>query len=122
MRNITLRQMRVFAAVARNLSFTRAARELHLTQPAVSQQMKLLEEEVGMPLFEQIGRKRAPGTRGCGVAALHRAGHGVAAAGGRVAGRHARPEAWSVEVRSGEHREILRAVAVVGVHARPTRK
>ena len=56
MRNMTLRQMRVFAAVARNLSFTRAARELHLTQPAVSQQVKLLEEEVGMPLFEQIGR------------------------------------------------------------------
>jgi DNA-binding transcriptional LysR family regulator len=57
MRNITLRQMRVFAAVARNLSFTRAARELHLTQPAVSQQIKLLEEEVGLPLFEQIGRR-----------------------------------------------------------------
>ncbi len=57
MRNVTLRQLRVFAAVARNLSFTRAARELHLTQPAVSQQVKLLEEEVGLPLFEQIGRK-----------------------------------------------------------------
>ena len=57
MRNITLRQMRVFAAVARNLSFTKAARELHLTQPAISQQVKLLEEEVGLPLFEQIGRK-----------------------------------------------------------------
>jgi LysR family transcriptional regulator, low CO2-responsive transcriptional regulator len=57
MRNATLRQMRIFAAVARNLSFTRAARELHLTQPAVSQQVKLLEEEVGLPLFEQIGRK-----------------------------------------------------------------
>jgi DNA-binding transcriptional LysR family regulator len=49
--------MRVFAAVARNLSFTRAARELHLTQPAISQQVKLLEEDIGMPLFEQIGRK-----------------------------------------------------------------
>src|SRR6267378_2277059 len=57
MRNVTLRQMRVFAAVARHLSFTRAARELHLTQPAVSQQVKLLEEEVGMPLFEKLGRK-----------------------------------------------------------------
>jgi DNA-binding transcriptional LysR family regulator len=57
MRNMTLRQMRVFAAVARNLSFTRAARELHLTQPAVSQQVKLLEAEIGLPLFEQIGRK-----------------------------------------------------------------
>ena len=57
MKNVTLRQMRVFAAVAHNLSFTRAARELHLTQPAVSQQVKLLEEEVGLPLFEHIGRK-----------------------------------------------------------------
>jgi LysR family transcriptional regulator, low CO2-responsive transcriptional regulator len=57
MRNVTLRQMRVFTSVARHLSFTRAARELHLTQPAVSQQIKLLEAEVGMPLFEQIGRK-----------------------------------------------------------------
>ena len=57
MRNVTLRQMRVFAAVARHLSFTRAAQELHLTQPAVSQQVRLLEEEVGMPLFEHIGRK-----------------------------------------------------------------
>jgi DNA-binding transcriptional LysR family regulator len=57
MRNITIRQMRVFSAVARNLSFTRAAEELHLTQPAISQQVRLLEEEVGMPLFEQIGRR-----------------------------------------------------------------
>lgn len=54
---VTLRQMRVFAAVARHLSFTRAARELHLTQPAVSQQVKLLEREVGMPLFEHVGRR-----------------------------------------------------------------
>ena len=50
MRNVTLRQMKVFAAVARHLSFTRAARELHLTQPAVSQQVKLLQLEVGLPL------------------------------------------------------------------------
>ncbi len=57
MRNVTLRQMRVFAMVARTLSFTRAARELHLTQPAVSQQVKLLEADIGLPLFEQLGRK-----------------------------------------------------------------
>jgi DNA-binding transcriptional LysR family regulator len=49
--------MRVFATVARHLSFTRAARELHLTQPAVSQQVKLLEAGIGLPLFEHIGRK-----------------------------------------------------------------
>jgi DNA-binding transcriptional LysR family regulator len=56
MRNVTLRQIRVFTAVARSGSFTRAARELHLTQPAVSQQIKLLEQEAGLPLFEHIGR------------------------------------------------------------------
>ncbi len=56
MRNVSLRQIRVFAAVAQHKSFTRGARELHLTQPAVSQQLKLLEREVGLPLFEQIGR------------------------------------------------------------------
>jgi DNA-binding transcriptional LysR family regulator len=57
MRNVTLRQMRVFAAVARYRSFTRAARELHLTQPAISQQIKLLETEIGLPLLEHIGRQ-----------------------------------------------------------------
>lgn len=57
MRNATLRQLRVFAAVARHGSFTRAARELHLTQPAVSQQVKLLEEQAGLALIEQVGRK-----------------------------------------------------------------
>ena len=57
MRNITLRQMRVFAAVARSRSFTRAARELHLTQPAISQQIKLLETEIGLPLLEHVGRQ-----------------------------------------------------------------
>lgn len=57
MRNVTLRQMRVFAAVAQNRSFTRAARELHLTQPAISQQIKLLETEIGLPLLEHVGRQ-----------------------------------------------------------------
>jgi DNA-binding transcriptional LysR family regulator len=49
--------MRVFSLVARHLSFTLAAREMHLTQPAISQQIKLLESQIGLPLFEQIGRK-----------------------------------------------------------------
>lgn len=57
MRNVTLRQMRVFAAVAQYRSFTRAARELHLTQPAISQQIKLLEAEIGLPLLEHVGRQ-----------------------------------------------------------------
>jgi DNA-binding transcriptional LysR family regulator len=55
--NITLRQLRVFSAVARHLSFTRAAEELCLTQPAVSMQVKQLENQLDVPLFEHLGKK-----------------------------------------------------------------
>lgn len=55
--NPTFRQLKLFEAVARNSSFTRASEELHLTQPAVSTQIKQLEEEVGTPLFEHMGKK-----------------------------------------------------------------
>ena len=48
----TLRQLEILAAVARGGSFSRASAELHLTQPAVSMQIKQLEEVLGMPLFE----------------------------------------------------------------------
>ena len=57
MKNFTFRQLVLLEAVARNSSFTRASEELHLTQPAVSTQIKQLEEEVGMPLFEHLGKK-----------------------------------------------------------------
>jgi DNA-binding transcriptional LysR family regulator len=59
MRNVTLRQLRVFTAVARRLSFVRAAEDLKLTPPAVSMQIKELEAEVGMPLFDRTPRKVA---------------------------------------------------------------
>jgi DNA-binding transcriptional LysR family regulator len=55
--HFTLRQLQVFEAVARQLSFSRAARELHLTQPAVSMQVKQLEGQAGLPLFEQLGKR-----------------------------------------------------------------
>ncbi len=55
--NLTLRQLTIFEAVARHLSFTRAASELHLTQPAVSMQVRQLEEGTGLPLFEQVGKR-----------------------------------------------------------------
>lgn len=55
--NLTLRQIRVFERVARRLSFTRAAEELFLTQPAVSMQIKQFEDTVGLPLFERLGKK-----------------------------------------------------------------
>lgn len=57
MKNATLRQLKVFEAVARLLSYSRAAEELHLTQPAVSTQVRKLEDHVGQPLFEQLGKK-----------------------------------------------------------------
>jgi DNA-binding transcriptional LysR family regulator len=55
--HITLRHLRVFESVARFGSISRAAAELHLTQPAVSMQMKQLEEQIGLPLLEQVGKR-----------------------------------------------------------------
>ena len=55
-RQITLRQLEVFQAVARHGGFTRAADALHLTQPAISLQMQKLADSVGRPLFETQGR------------------------------------------------------------------
>lgn len=57
MMHVSLRQLRTFEAVARLRSFSRAAEELHVTQPTVSKQIRLLHEEVGLPLLEQIGKK-----------------------------------------------------------------
>lgn len=55
--NITLRQLKVFEAVGRLKSYTRAAEELYLSQPAVSMQIKQMEENLGLALFEQLGKK-----------------------------------------------------------------
>ncbi|MGF1642986.1 MAG: LysR family transcriptional regulator [Thiotrichales bacterium] len=53
----TLQQLRLFEAVARSRSYTQAAAELHLTQPAVHIQVKRLEEIVGLPLIQKSGKK-----------------------------------------------------------------
>jgi DNA-binding transcriptional LysR family regulator len=53
----TLQQLRLFEAVATHGSFTRAAEAIHLTQPAISIQIKRLEEGLGVSLFEQMGKK-----------------------------------------------------------------
>lgn len=57
MQNATLHQLKVFEAVARHNSFTRAAEELFLTQPTVSMQVKQLSKAVSLPLFEQVGKR-----------------------------------------------------------------
>ncbi len=64
MKNATFRQLRVFNEVARQLSFVRAAENLHLTPPAVTMQIKELESQVGMPLFDRSGKKVSLTTTG----------------------------------------------------------
>ncbi|MDR2220008.1 MAG: LysR family transcriptional regulator [Methylobacillus sp.] len=56
-RHATLNQFRIFDAVARNMSFARAAEELHLTPPALSIQVKQLADAADATLYEQIGKK-----------------------------------------------------------------
>jgi len=58
-RHLTFRQLETFATVARLGSFSRAAEALHLTQPAVSIQIRQITETLGLPLFEQSGREIA---------------------------------------------------------------
>lgn len=57
MMHVTLRQLRAFEAVARLRSFSRAAEEMHVTQPTVSKQLRLLHEQVGLPLLEKVNKK-----------------------------------------------------------------
>jgi len=64
MRNVTFRQLRVFTEVARQLSFARAAEALHLSPPAVTMQIKELEAQIGLPLFERSGRAVSLSTTG----------------------------------------------------------
>jgi DNA-binding transcriptional LysR family regulator len=53
-------QLKVFLSVYRNRSFSRASEELHITQPSVSAHIKRLEEELGVRLFDRVGRKTLP--------------------------------------------------------------
>jgi DNA-binding transcriptional LysR family regulator len=56
MRNLSLRQLRIFVSAARHSSFAKAAEEMHLTAPAVSMQMRDLEDDLGISLFAKKGR------------------------------------------------------------------
>lgn len=55
-RHLTLRQLQVFVEATRLMNFARTAEALHLTQPAVSMQIRQMEQAVGLPLFERVGR------------------------------------------------------------------
>ena len=62
--NLSFRQLRVFLEVARTSSVTRSAEALHLTPPAVSMQLKEIEAQVGLPLFDRSGRTLTLSTAG----------------------------------------------------------
>jgi DNA-binding transcriptional LysR family regulator len=55
--SMNLNQLRIFQSAAKLLNFTRAAEELHLTQPGISKHLKALEEYYGARLFERLGKK-----------------------------------------------------------------
>jgi DNA-binding transcriptional LysR family regulator len=87
-------RLTVFRAVAEHLSFRKAAEELYLTQPAISLQIKALEEDLGVQLFDRAGRRprlTAAGTLLLNSArrsseVLEEAGCELAALGGDYAG------------------------------------
>ncbi len=54
-----IRDLQVFLAVSTRLNFTRAGEDVHLSQPSVSVRIRQLEEELGVKLFEQLGRRVA---------------------------------------------------------------
>ena len=58
--DLPLAPLRALEAVVRHGSFSRAARELHLTQPAVSMQVGVLERRLGLPLLERVGKRAFP--------------------------------------------------------------
>ena len=62
--NLSFRQLRVFLEVAHQGSVSRAAEVLHLTPPAVSMQIKEVENQVGLPLFDRVGRTLSLSTAG----------------------------------------------------------
>lgn len=96
MKRITLRQLRVFEQVARLRSISAAAGVCHLTQPAVSMQLKALEEECGLPMTELVGRQLR----------LTEAGEAVAACARRVQHELDELEQQIAAMRGREHGKL----------------
>ena len=100
-RRITIRQLQIFSAVARLGGYTRAAQQLHLTQPTVSMQVKKLSEAMEAELFENIS----------GEARLTPEGEKLLAAAGDIFDRLTRLEE-ECHALSGEVRGDLRIAGV----------
>ncbi len=109
--NVSFRQLRVFTEVAQHGSMARAAEALHLTPPAVSMQIKELEAQVGLPLFDRAGRKRVAVHRRRILPGAHAAHAGRAEGCRRRHGAPEAPGARPADHRPGQHRQVLRAAA-----------
>src|SRR4051812_15562609 len=80
-----LNPLRAFEAAARHLSFKLAARELHVTPGAISQQVKALEDRLGVPLFDRLHKQLILTAAGQDYAAsVRKSFHHIADATGRL--------------------------------------
>ena len=104
--HLTLRQIEVFNAVARHQNYTRAAEELHLSQPAVSMQVRQLEEGIGLPLFEQVGKQIH----------LTDAGEQMYAYGRNIVSLLAEAEGVFEAIKGVEHGNLTISVATTASH------
>src|SRR3546814_8091006 len=104
------RQLRYFVAVAEELSFSGAARRLHVSQPPLSLQVKALEEELGSVLLNRNNRKVE--LTEAGSLFLEQARHALAhlERAGDVVRQAARGEAGELRIRSEEHTSELQSL------------
>lgn len=108
---LTLRQLRIFLTVCQQESYSRAAEELALTQPAVSAQVRNLEELIGEPLFDYVGRRLS----------LTPAGHAMRRAGQDLMQRLVRVEMELAELRGVMQGTLTLAVESSAQYFMPAR-
>ena len=101
--NLPLNALRAFESSARHLNFTRAAQELNVTQAAVSQQVRMLEERLGTVLFKRLARGLSLTDEGLALLPV-------------LSGAFGRIEAVLKQFDGGHFREVL-SVGVVGTFA-----
>ena len=104
--NITLRQLQIFESVAQTQSYTRAAEILFMTQPAVSMQMKQLEETVGLDLLERQGKKIV----------ITRAGEKLRKHANKIIDRFEILQSSIAKLKKGQHEQIKISAATTANH------
>ncbi len=104
--NITLRQLQIFESVAQTKSYTRAAEQLFMTQPAVSMQMKHLEETAGLQLFERQGK----------TILLTSAGEKLRKHGDKIIRRYETLQRSLNKLQKGQHEKIKISAATTANH------